>query len=196
MRNEKTGTSTQKPMKCTEVDVLILAILRNARTLLRENGWRASAEQDWLQTIMSEYKVQVFVDEATDFSLVQLACTLELAHPRLRSWFACGDFNQRITSYGITQESDFQVIADENDRVEIRRIRTGYRQSPKLRELAVALCVDPESAAMPNTDIEHDDVWPLLVENCSGKDLPVWLSARILEVERALGTLPSIGCLR
>jgi hypothetical protein len=33
----------------------------------------------------------------------------------------------------------------------------------------------------------------LLVENCSGNDLPVWLSTRILEVERALGTLPSIA---
>ena len=84
-----------------EVDVLILVMLKNARTLLQANAWRMSAAHDWMNKITSEHRLQVFVDEATDFSAVQLACTIELSHPRVRSWFACGDLNQRITEHGV-----------------------------------------------------------------------------------------------
>jgi hypothetical protein len=72
IKNVANEAIRQRRITATEVDVLILTMLRNARTLLRDNGWRASGEQDWLQTILSEYKAQVFVDEAPDFSLIQL----------------------------------------------------------------------------------------------------------------------------
>ena len=52
----------------------------------------------------------VFVDEATDLSAVQLGCTAELAHPRLRSWFASGDFRQRITATGLQDQSEIQWL--------------------------------------------------------------------------------------
>jgi hypothetical protein len=60
-----------------------------------------SASHGWLEDIRSRYIPPVFVDEATDFSAVQLGCMAELAHPSLRSWFACGDFMQRITQHGV-----------------------------------------------------------------------------------------------
>ena len=40
------------------------------------------------------------VDEATDFSPIQLACMATLARLGTRPFFVCGDFNQRITSWG------------------------------------------------------------------------------------------------
>jgi hypothetical protein len=192
-RDDANEAIRQQRISPAEIDVIILTMLRHVRMLLRETGWRMATSQDWLRKIISEYKCQVFVDEVTDFSPIQLACTLELSHPRLRSWFACGDLNQRITSYGVTTEADFNLIADDNERVEVRRIRIGYRQSPKLRELAAALCVDPLSAAIPNTDIEYDDVWPQLVEKYTKQQLALWLCERIIEIERAVGLLPSIA---
>lgn len=86
-----------------EVDVIILTMLKNTRLLLESNPEHLAARSrhNWVEEIKGHYALQVFVDEATDFSAVQLACTFEMCHPRLRSWFACGDLNQRIAYEGI-----------------------------------------------------------------------------------------------
>jgi hypothetical protein len=182
-----------------ETDVIILTMLRNARRLLEENPSHLvqPSSQDWLEEIKSQYLMQVFVDEATDFSPVQLACTMELAHPRLRSWFACGDFNQRITSYGIRDISELGSLEREvADTIEVREVSTGYRQSRRLRELAIALTLTGATAGQtlraPDRG-EDADVLPLLAENYTGGYLAGWLSDRIVEVERSIGKLPSIA---
>jgi len=174
-----------------EADILILLMLRNAR--------RASAtlgEVNWLKPIQDSYLMQVFVDEATDFSSVQLACMLELSHPKLRAWFACGDFRQRITRHGITDESDLRWIAKRTGvpPLEVREITTDYRQSARLRRLAAALVPggQPPSAISPDR-LPGEEPEPLLAENLSGEQLASWLADRVLEIERYLEKLPSIA---
>ena len=119
-----------------EADILLLVMLRHAR---RASGMLQSAK--WLTPIESRYLMQVLVDEATDFSCVQLAAMLELSHPKIRSWLACGDFRQRITREGISSSDDVRWIKGVTgvDDIEIQEIRTDYRQSPKLRALAEAV---------------------------------------------------------
>jgi superfamily I DNA/RNA helicase len=83
-----------------EVDVLLLIALRHARRIIYYSDRLpadATPRLEWLEGIKSRYLMQVFVDEATDLSAVQLACTVELADPNLRSWFASGDLRQRVT---------------------------------------------------------------------------------------------------
>ena len=128
-----------------EADVLILVMLRNARRLLEYgSGYRIQNRtgHDWLEDIKSRYlMLQVFIDEATKaFSAVQLACMLELAHPTLRSWFACGDFRQRVTKDGLKDRQQLAwVAATTGARIEERKVSMGYRQSRELRELAAAI---------------------------------------------------------
>lgn len=88
-----------------EVDILLLVMLRNARRALE-----LVQDSSWLTAVKDRHLMQVFVDEATDFSCIQLACMLELSEPRLRSWFACGDFRQRITRSGITGPDEVRWI--------------------------------------------------------------------------------------
>jgi UvrD-like helicase C-terminal domain len=184
-----------------EVDVLILVMLRNARQIIRAPGTERlelTTHHDWLENIKSRYLMQVFVDEATDLSAVQLACTLELANPRLRSWFACGDLRQRITANGIQDNAEMEWLnRTAGVNVDIRDIDIGYRQSRRLRELSDALAslLDPEAKAITNPPrgSEEADVWPLLGENLSESDLGQWLAIRIHEVEVAVGRLPSIA---
>ena len=111
-RPEATDVIRQGRISPDEVDVVILAMLGNARRLFEETGWRLLSMDapEWLVDIRREYLTQVFVDEATDFSTVQLACTLELSHPRLHSWFACGDFNQRITENGVADVNELKWL--------------------------------------------------------------------------------------
>jgi hypothetical protein len=165
-------------------------MLRNARALQAEPF---TSSPEWIEAIRSRYLLQVFVDEATDFSAVQLACMMELCHPRLRSWFACGDFLQRITGYGVRDALEIEQLAPEGWPIETRTVRIDYRQSRRLRHLATALAGDAASRAEPPEGGEDADIWPLLVEGHTAEQLGDWLSRRIMEVEQAIGRLPSIG---
>lgn len=185
-----------------ELDVLILTMLRNARLLMQPDALRGnitmSSNPSWLEDIRGRYIPQVFVDEATDFSAVQLGCMAELAHPSLRSWFACGDFMQRITRDGIGSSSEVEWLATlDGEPVDVRSVSVGYRQSDKLRALAMSVTDSVSQKGAVRLDApehEHPDgVAPLLAENTSGTDLGAWLAGRIVEIETRLGILPSIA---
>ena len=146
-----------------------------------------------IRRIRREHLTQVFVDEATDFSPVQLACTMELAHPRLRSWFACGDLDQRITDNGLRDRSDVDWLSTTvGQKIDVSEVRIGYRQSRRLRELAAALLGREALEGSPEVG-EDANIWPLLAESHSGDLLAGWLAHRIAEVEAAIGRMPSIA---
>lgn len=175
-----------------EVDVLILCMLRNARVV--DDAVRDSP---WLDVMRDRYAVHVYVDEATDFSAVELACMLELGHPKLRSWFACGDFRQRVTWSGLTRRDELGWIQKQTGGgdIEKREIKRYYRQSPRLIALATELAkiqgFEIEEMETPNSEFLNYS--PLCVESLADEALAKWLSGRIQEVERAVGHLPSIA---
>lgn len=178
-----------------ELDVVLLAILRSAGELLASpNVLRDIDSPLWspLQMVLSHYRNQVLVDEATDFSPVQLACMAALTHPRLRSFFACGDFNQRLTTWGARSQSDLTwVFAD----LEIREVTVAYRQSQQLNALARAIINTVGGTEQPVSLPQHVDntgVAPALLEGASEQTQVIdWLSQRIREIEQFVGQLPS-----
>jgi hypothetical protein len=190
-----------RQISAAEVDVLVLAMLGLARQLLDRDARRyVAALPDWLDTIRQRYIPQVYVDEATDFSSVQLACMLELAHPRLRSWFACGDFRQRITSTGIQTAGELDWVGKVTGRqegIERRDVSVGYRQSVRLCALAHSLEALHGEAASSRSDgveaHEEHDVQPLLAEHLGGEVLAMWISSRIAEIGRTVRPMPSIA---
>lgn len=187
----------QDRISLDEADVLLLIMLRNTRRLLEESPSQLSklTSHDWLENIKGQYLTQVFVDEATDFSAAQLACTMELSDPRIRSWFACGDFNQRVTSNGIRNIEEINWLRQVTDKsIELREVNIPYRQSSRLQLLADALSEDntPTSVKEP-VFFEDADVWPLLAEGYAENRLASWLTDRIVEIESAVGKLPSIA---
>lgn len=200
MSEATTNFLSQKKISPDEVDILILVMLRNARRIIQHahgNRLEVATRHEWLENIESRYLMQVFVDEATDLSAVQLGCTVELANPRVRSWFACGDLRQRITSCGIKERSELEWLNRTSEvEIDIREIDIGYRQSQKLRDLADALTeLDSDSKVTTKSPrgSEEADIWPLLRERLSGEELAQWLADRVYEVEIGVGRLPSIG---
>ena len=181
-----------------EVDVMLLPMLRNVGEFLRRSGERAlqvgtDTRIAILESVKGEYVTQVLVDEATDFSPVQLACMQELARPEFRSFFVCGDFRQRVTPWGVRSIAELRWVASDFD---FRKITIGYRQSGRLAALAGALSrlngdVDTDLKTPP--DMEDADIPPLLGEDLRNESLARWLRNRIREVERALGKVPSIA---
>jgi hypothetical protein len=178
-----------------ELDLLLLAHLRAAGELLsRPTIARRVEEPFWaaLQTVQGLYKHQILVDEATDFSPIQLACMAALAHPQLRSFFACGDFNQRLTTWGSRSLDEMRWVLPD---IEVREVTVAYRQSQQLNDLARAI-IETLGGADPHVSLpQHVDSkgqQPVLLEGAA--DVPTavgWLAERIREIERFLGQLPS-----
>lgn len=178
-----------------ELDIVLLAILRAAGDLIsRPNVQRDIDSPAWssLQPILGHYRNQVLVDEATDFSPIQLASMAALAHPRLRSFFACGDFNQRLTTWGARSADDLKwVFAD----FDIKEITVSYRQSKQLNDLARAMIRavggTEQDASLP-AHMDSVGVAPALLEHATNAEAIVgWLADRIREIERFVGQLPS-----
>ena len=178
-----------------ELDVVLLAILRAAGDLIsRPNILRDIDSPAWssLQPILGHYRNQILVDEATDFSPIQLACMAALAHPRLRSFFACGDFNQRLTTWGARSTEELKWVFTDFD---IKEITVSYRQSKQLNDLARAMIRavggTEQNVSLP-AHVDSGGVAPSLLENANETTAVVsWLADRIREIERFVGQLPS-----
>jgi superfamily I DNA/RNA helicase len=181
-----------------ELDLVLLGMLRAARLLLHEPRLASAIHEPALQSLrpfQELLRTQIFVDEATDFSPLQLACMAALCDPETESFFACGDFNQRITVWGTRSADELRWILPD---VDIRTIRVTYRHSRQLNALAhrVAQLMDEahEAAALPEF-VDNEGVEPVLGLGLSGAELVAWLKARILEIERVTQVLPSIAIL-
>jgi hypothetical protein len=180
-----------------EIDIILLAMLRTARgmsddaVLMRRLRDRAPAI---LGDIAALRRNQILVDEATDFSPIQLACMAALASPRTDSFFACGDFNQRMTRWGSRTIAEFEwLFAD----VRVEKVNVAYRQSRRLTDFAARLA---SRGAVPDPSlpehIENEGVAPVF-GGCLAdtNSLAKWLSQRIREIEIFTQQLPSIAVL-
>lgn len=180
-----------------ELDILTLSYLTTAHALLSRHSIRKSiSDKFWseLDRILGKYKNQVLVDEAADFSPLQIACMNRLTHPAISSFFASGDLNQRVTANGIRSIDDFIWAVPNALQHNTPYV---YRQTTKLFEFTNTLlqCMGQKSInAKTAPTTSNDAISPSLCENCN--DLlssATWISNRIIEIENFLGILPSIA---
>ncbi|MBC6441537.1 MAG: ATP-binding domain-containing protein [Rhodobacteraceae bacterium] len=182
-----------------ELDLVILATLRIANELLGYYRGRAGSELPSagpLAYVRYIQRAQVLVDEATDFSRVQLACMNEIAHPSIGSLFLCGDINQRLTSWGIKSNEALDWI---NKGIVRRTITRSYRQSQQLVNLAQEIATLGGSRADNIAPPEHLDaeglapVWhPNLGDPAA---VAAWLTKRIHQINRSVEDATTIAVL-
>lgn len=193
----QSGTFDQRDVHPLELDVILLATLKAGNQLIdRRNIQRAIDSPQWaaLKSVMSCHRHQILVDEATDFSPLQLACMNALAHPRTRSVFACGDFNQRLTTWGVRS---LETLAWSLPGVEVREITVAYRQSRQLNDLAKDI-IRAVGGSEPNVslpaEVNNEVASPVLLENSTAPQTVQWLADRIVDIERfVVQQLPSIA---
>lgn len=182
-----------------EIDVILLAIMRGTDDLVR--GAQALGDTDspataTLERLQRLYRTQVLVDEATDFSPIQLSCMATLARPETRSFFACGDFNQRVTNWGTRSVEQMNWVVPN---IETRAISVAYRQSRKLHALArqiVSLSGGSAADVVLPDYAENEGVPPVLALHMTEElTIAAWLALRIREIEEFVRDLPSIAVL-
>ncbi len=182
-----------------EVDLILLAMFRAARNMedspllsrrITEN------KPALLETIIRLRRNQILVDEATDFSPVQLACMRAMASTNVDSFFAAGDFNQRLTRWGSRSEQELLWVSPN---LNIEHINVTYRQSRRLSEFARALgeLYGYQLFDRPSEDIDNVGVAPVLGTALDSLHKEVsWLSARIAEINNFTDSaMPTIAVL-
>jgi hypothetical protein len=181
-----------------EVDVIMLGMLRAGRAVLADRRALAAIDEPAMalvRTIRDLFRTQIVVDEATDFSPIQLACISALSDPAANSFVACGDFHQRVTSFGSRSLRDLRWAINDLD---VRQILVTYRHSRQLNAFAhklASLSGDKhEQAALPE-HVDNEGVDPVLGLGLSGAALVGWLRDRIIEIEQRTTKLPSIAVL-
>jgi UvrD-like helicase C-terminal domain len=181
-----------------EADVVLLATLRAANSMLANRTIAAEVaggHHPVLQSVRDVLRNQIVVDEATDFSPLQLACMANLCDPQTRSFVACGDFNQRVTNWGSRSVDELKwVFAD----IDVRAINISYRHSRELNDFARRIA--RLSGAAPETRLPahviNDGVRPVLANGLNERHaICNWLTQRIGEIENLTGSLPSIAVL-
>lgn len=196
-----TPTAPGRDAHPLEIDVVILSMLRSAAELLGDGRIRRRLHEpayDSANAFRNIQRNQIIVDEAPDFSPVQLACMRALAGKPIDSFFACGDFNQRVTEWGTRNEESLKWVESGFD---VRRVAISYRQSRQLHEFAHELLTlkgDHSAGAELPDDVNNEAVDPVLAIHLSGHDAVAdWLSTRLIEIEKAISPnpLPSTAVL-
>ena len=139
-------------------------------------------------------KPVIGIDEATDFSIIDLLAISSFRHPELSSVTLSGDIMQRMTSAGLNSWDDFSETATNIDR---KDLEISYRQSPTL--LALAQTIYEKSTgnkAKYKSYIQKDkaEPKPLLLISKSEDEKLNWIAERIIEIYKAYGeSIPSIA---
>lgn len=188
-----------------ELDILILIHLMIARKLIAFREIKNNISDGWLATvksIFSCYKAQIYVDEAPDFSLIQLLCMRLLTLPELNSFFACGDFNQRITNCGINSIDEFNKFVSKSKisggGIIKKEILAPYRQTETLYQFSLAVLKAIHGQLPTNYSKKSQiagNIPPVLGKAMDGDILACWLADRIKEIDAFLPKLPSIAVL-
>lgn len=179
-----------------ETDLIIFTMLRDARTLFEKNKdlLYGPTGDSLLEEIKGLYRTQISVDEATDFSAIQLGCMYQLAHPEFNSVSFVGDLMQRVTADGLRNWQECDLISDS---FAIKTLGRVYRQSPKLLSIAAKL-YEKSVGEKPSfaSAFENDglDPQPLVLFSDDNDRVGRWVANRIVEIYELNGfRLPSVA---
>jgi hypothetical protein len=185
-----------KKITHNEIDILIYAMLRFAGKIFQERKdfLRNDTSFDLLENIKEQYRTQIVVDEAADFSAVQLGCMYQLAHPEFKSVSFAGDLMQRVTQSGLTDWSECEFISDSLKKQELI---ISYRQTPILLKIAGKLYENVIGQKPPfhsNNVDDNQDPRPLKYKVEHNENLGEWIAGRVQEIYEINGSkLPSIA---
>lgn len=195
-RTDKMALVNDRRIDPIELDMpLYVALLIIRGTFGDETATRRRSDSI-TDRLRSEFRYFVAVDEATDFSAVELACMRLLAHPAFDSATFSGDLMQRMTGQGILEWSEVSKLVAAPERHELR---FSYRQTKKLLKIAARLFERaigrpaPFEAGFAESPADPD----VLHCQCSSQaSTAEWLVGRIGEVYELCGqSLPSIAIL-
>ena len=199
-RLAESGAPKGKSIVSDELDLVLFLQL----WLLRI-GWRTrrSRKSSLSRTFEHSLREIIAVDEATDFSPIQLACMAMTANPAYDCITLAGDLMQRVTDVGLRKWEEYESVAGAIGLARVHRVglRISYRQSRRLHSITTRLYEastgNPPSTRSAYPPSEHDP-FPLLHVGTDRHDCAEWIARRIVEIRRSYddqGIIPTIAVL-
>lgn len=148
----------------------------------------------YLNAYKENIKPVIAIDEATDFSIIDLLAISSFEHPSVSTITLCGDVMQRMTNDGIQSWDDFKKLVPNT---EICDLNISYRQSPTLLELAHSI-YEKYTGIKANfksyINRNESEPKPLLFIEEEEINKIEWIADRIIEIYKAYGdSIPSIA---
>lgn len=179
-----------------ELDILILSCMDiiNKFNELSSLDTRKTKKLDLAEKLECYQRLQVFVDELTDFSPIQLKVMYNLMPDQKKIFFGTGDFMQTLTIHG-TRNMEKLRWAIPN--VEVCELNVYYRQTKQLAELSQALKKEGDADVKAPSFIDVSGVPAVIGVAVAGNTaIANWVKDRVSEiVQNTDGILPSIAVL-
>lgn len=175
-----------------ELDVLLFVALK--ATIEAFDGGFAPKHDHGANVLLAARRSVVAVDEATDFSVLELACMRLLS--RSGALTVCGDLMQRLTSNGILKWEELDDLVPGWERV---TLAVSYRQTERLlgvcRDLYRQFVGEEPPFRSAYQHLETDPA-PLYFKSSLSHPSEQWVAERVVEIyEINRGKLPAVGIL-
>ncbi len=192
---EQVLESKEHRLHYDERNLLVLFINSLLRSIkLKNREFYDQMNNQYVSEFKGLERYVVGVDEASDFSLLEIATINSFSNPSYNCTTLCGDIMQRMTGAGV---SDWQIVSSYFKNAEFEKLRISYRQSPRLLEVAKSFYkkvtggeADYVSYAEPS-NVEPE---PLIVHISDENDKVEWVAERLLEINKAYSNeIPSVA---
>jgi DNA helicase IV len=142
-------------------------------------------------------KPVIAIDEAADFSVIELLAMHSFRHPDISSVTISGDLMQRMTGNGLQNWESFTGMVESPL---IENLTKSYRQSPTLLSIAQDIyrySTEKNAEYTSYMDNDPSEPKPLMIISEDPTDRLVWIADRIREIDTiyraSVGALPSVA---
>ena len=194
---DKSKISFHKENKITEleIDIILKEMLMNARLLFNKKS--SLLEDDTGNLILEDLKlnfyIQAIIDEATDFSEIQIDCMRYLTHPKADSIVLSGDIMQRITHCGL---SSWEKLMNNSSDYILYSLNKVYRQSPVMLRIIKKIyehSTRKKSKFISAFELNNFDPLALRYKYETDTNLKNWIVDRINEIYSNFNDLPTVA---
>jgi superfamily I DNA/RNA helicase len=195
-RDDATTDINTRKVDAIEMDALLWVALDFAasnESVVNESAAQ-KGESSRAKFLLDQRQGMIAVDEATDFSAVELGCMHKLSSPAFESFTVCGDPMQRLTTHGIQDWEDVKELAGS---FHLNILQRSYRQTARLLAVAADLyrhTMEKDPPFESAYQLVASDPPPLAFKARAGETAEAWIAERIVEIwEANKHQLPSIG---
>lgn len=191
----KAKSEKNRKITSSEFDFLFQWINNLIRVVYQVNSrLYENSKNNYIQAFRNLYKGIIAIDEATDFSPMELLAMSSIAYPKFNCVTLSGDLMQRITNKGLRHWEDYTSLVEN---ATIGSLRIAYRQTPPLLKLA-SLVYEKNTGIKPDfisyAASESEYPVPLYYINEDEEKRVQWIADRINEINKVYGnSIPSIA---
>ncbi len=178
-----------------EMQLILILLFRLIRSLYDNSDMLfKKSEHLYISDSFELFKGVIAIDEATDFSILELICMSYLSHPQFKCVTLCGDLMQRLESKGINSWSKYSNYF-KNTSIEF--LNKSYRQTEYLIDIAKKIYyknTGEKLDVIPSYPLSEEDPKPLIFKNVNYSEKIKWITERIIEIySRFENQSPSIA---